>query len=332
MARDWTAQNAPLSGGYKAPISDRAYSVLGASPQAPVSMAAWVYMHNATLASWVLGVNDFATGQQAIWLGLNNVGGGQTASFSTRSGIGSATCTTNPATYPLGEWFHVVGVTTGTANTYTWRRVWLNGSPGTASTLTTTTITGCNVSGIGARDLSGDNQLNIPGAIAWPAMWNAALTQDEITALYRGTKPTKIQRAKLVSFLPLQETTPYKDSYWDVANPTVAWADEGHNNNVVAMNWSNGLAQGVVTDALPKGAYVAVEGCTPAGFDVRTAQLTVGGSTSVKYALPVDPDGTTLTGYFEFLPYANFPNPRQLRPGSGAAQLRNTAYSARTRP
>ena len=65
------------------------------------------------------------------------------------------------------------------------------------------TPTGINELLIGARRFSGAVGLYFDGSIAEAAIWNAALTDDEILSLAKGFTPDQIRPQNLVFYAPL---------------------------------------------------------------------------------------------------------------------------------
>lgn len=163
-------------------------------------------LFNATMAAWAR--TDVAvTRRQAI---MQIVDGGSTSQWMSlevrNSGAnveivdgGSTNVTTG--TVVINTWHHFAATFHFTGPSTRRMRPWLDGSPGT-DTAHSRTILGLDRSAIGhLKDATASRPFS--GHIAWPAIWNAELTTNEIEALAAGANPLGIRPESLLRFWPL---------------------------------------------------------------------------------------------------------------------------------
>lgn len=104
-----------------------------------------------------------------------------------------------------GKWSHVVMVSEGSGTQSTSRRVFVDGAQSaTAGTTPRNILNVINNAlvghGVGSTYLT---LTSFNGKVAEAAVWNAALTADDITALARGALPTSIKPNNLRFYAPL---------------------------------------------------------------------------------------------------------------------------------
>jgi len=160
---------------------------------APLTIACW-FNQTASAAGLLvsIGVNGggdrlqiFTNGPLSQAVAAGAIQGG-TSGQSVLTGVPTA-----------GEWNHAAGVfTSATSRTAYW-----NGAAGTPNT-TSATPSGVNSVVIGAR-YNTTLGAYFSGSIAEVAIWNAALTAEEIASLSKGFHPTLIRPASLQFYAPL---------------------------------------------------------------------------------------------------------------------------------
>jgi hypothetical protein len=158
----------------------------------PFTMAAWVRPDDTSLNAGImlLGASANSTDyyymqQSGTTLSVFQFGGGTNASSTVTSAF------TN------GVWAHVCGVWTSTTS----RLSYLNGTAGSASA-TSITTSGINRTIVGARLQTDVAGRFYSGRIAWPSIWNVALTATEVAALAGGANPLDIRRLSLQASWP----------------------------------------------------------------------------------------------------------------------------------
>jgi hypothetical protein len=153
----------------------------------PVTVASWSYHNSAITSRRHLGITNSDFNERLVSLDLLN----GTIYVSAIAG-GTAESATK-GTYGSTIFFHSAGVLSSTTS----RFAYLNGSAGTENT-NSKTPGACDRFAIGGY---GTSLLN--GRSAEVAVWNVALTEDEITSLAKGFKPTRIRPQSLVFYAPL---------------------------------------------------------------------------------------------------------------------------------
>lgn len=182
--------------------------------------------HPATLACWYYP-DTITTGRCPISIGLAG-GTGNLFSIEVQANTGfviarligasgaqnrTVTTTTGVTT---NAWSHVGGVFASLTS----RTAYINGI-GTTATDSGAEPANLNRICIGAR-FNGSAGLNADGKIAEAAMWNVALTQEEMAALAKGFSPSLIRPDNLVVHVPLvRNITEMRDGYSFAANTTI---------------------------------------------------------------------------------------------------------------
>jgi hypothetical protein len=134
------------------------------------------------------------------------------AGFATSSEAQAANITFN-------RWQHGCGVWASSSS----RACYLNGAnKGTDSTAITTGTLDTGFVGVGS---GGSAYAQFwPGSIAEAAVWNAALSDQEVAALAAGLNPRRIRPASLVAYWPL----------WGLASPEPDLSDSANNLTLTA--------------------------------------------------------------------------------------------------
>lgn len=160
----------------------------------PFTMACWFYADSLSAARTLmcLGPASAAAAQQRIYvisteLGANSEGGGTNA---------IATTTTAPTT---GVWSHAAGVFASATD----RRAFLNGGSKGTNATSVTFSTAINRTIIAQRLRSNVYAQGMDGRLAECAIWNEALSDDDVYSLSRGYRPSLIRPENLVLYVPL---------------------------------------------------------------------------------------------------------------------------------
>jgi len=181
----------------------------------PLTMAMWFNRTNISNNASLLALDTIGvTNYHQV---LQNAGNAQIIA-QTNNGTQVAQQSTSGANVVAGTWQHGVGRFTAITN----RRVFLDGVIG-ASSGTSRVVTN-NRLNIGARESSGVGSYML-GELAEVAVWQASLTEDEITSLSKGFRPTRIRPQSLVYYVPLvRNLTEVRSALALTANngPTVA--------------------------------------------------------------------------------------------------------------
>lgn len=186
----------------------------------PFSVAVWFYATSAAVQGTLWGYTDAAGFADRYVLDKN--GDGTVSAIALDDFSGGIAKTT--ATYTASTWRHAAGVFASTAS----RSVYLDGGNKVTNTDTRNPSSLDNMT-IGAV-LGPSATFYHGGRIAEVAIWSAALTDDEIAALYNsgiGLSPTMVRPDALVAYYPLLQTDGDAD-WWGqnaltaVASPTYA--------------------------------------------------------------------------------------------------------------
>jgi hypothetical protein len=165
----------------------------------PLTMACWVRMAVATGINTLM--NLAVTSNNTNHFKLMAEGGtvGDPIGFRCRAG-GTEVRADSTTGYAVGTWHHACGVAVSATD----RRVFIDGgSKGTETT--STTPSGLNVTRVGVGGGSSlTNYCN--GTIAEAAVWNAALSDEEIAILAKGLSPRRMRPASIVAYWPLWGT------------------------------------------------------------------------------------------------------------------------------
>lgn len=181
----------------------------------PYTLAAWAKTTNTANNQSVLWVGDKDTTAVYNILYLGGAETGDPVTAISRNTAGGLLFTT--ATYPTGEWCHVCAVFASTSDC----RVYLNGGSRFQDTSNDNESTAYDRTAIGmARDSSPSHAFS--GRIAFPAIWDIALSDEEVAALAGGLYPTEVQGASLRAYWLFDDNdndaigdldlTPYSDA------------------------------------------------------------------------------------------------------------------------
>ena len=113
-------------------------------------------------------------------------------------GTGTPVFATSSASYTTNTW----NMATAVGTSITSRTVYLNAANSGTNTASRTITTPDRVC-IGFARSNGSDSPTMEGYIAEVAIWNATLTTDELTSLYKGTKADQIRPQNLKFYMPL---------------------------------------------------------------------------------------------------------------------------------
>ena len=150
----------------------------------PMTFAAWIYLDATTLET-VLSIEPNGTKAGYDLIVVSNKLWAITQDGSNVQAQGATDIGT-------GAWVHVAGVWYGIAS----RKVFRNGVEDGSNTDSKTVGTTVNRTTIGQRANGLDDQ-DLDGRIAEAAVWDAALSDDEIVSLAKGFNPTRVRPQNL---------------------------------------------------------------------------------------------------------------------------------------
>jgi len=166
----------------------------------PLTMATWFYPASVTLTMAMMGRGNTGVNESYDMLYLSGTAAGDPIRvYSKASGAAAAFATATVGVNGVAnQWYHACGVIAGSQD----RRCYFNG--GNKGTETATDRTPYSVSGYA---LGAVPRLSFAfpwyGGLAESAVWNVALTDDEVAALGAGVCPLFIRPGSLVSYWPL---------------------------------------------------------------------------------------------------------------------------------
>jgi len=169
----------------------------------PFSLGAWVRSDDITSAQNILALGVAGSGNQQWSLLLAGTTAGDPIQFLIRTTANTIVATTTG--FSADVWHYVMAVE-GSATDH---RVYIDGGSEGASTQSRAP-TGADVTYIGARPGTSPTGF-MSGRIAWPCIWNVALTAEERLALARGVHPYKIRPEAIVTLYLLGYESPEPD-------------------------------------------------------------------------------------------------------------------------
>jgi hypothetical protein len=156
---------------------------------APFSMACWFNPLSATAGGVLMAIGNSA-GTDRFQLAANGDQANDPITFYAQQGASNATASATG--YVLNTWQHAAAVCSGVTS----RSIFRNGAQ--KNTNTTSIIpASLNSILIGARWSGGARGSFFNGRIAEAAIWNVALTDDEVLSLSKGFAPSLIRPSNL---------------------------------------------------------------------------------------------------------------------------------------
>jgi hypothetical protein len=161
-------------------------------------MAAWFNPVNVTEDHILISCSRSSTSDNWFLLAANGVTAGDPVAASTITG-GSEALALTTTSFSANTWQHACGVFSA-ANA---RAAYLNGG-GVGTNSTSLTPTGIDRTYVGRlTGFDGSLYGSMNAAVAEAAIWNVALTADEVLQLAKGLSPLLVRPASLVSYWPI---------------------------------------------------------------------------------------------------------------------------------
>ena len=180
----------------------------------PFSFAAWVYLNSTSIDAYVFGVGC-TSAKDLYYLEFPNTLDKFSATANSTSGTLDQTAASNNGSgIVTGQWYHVAAVYTNTSS----RTIYINGGHSVNSIVNiVTTPADFTQTSLGAEFYNGAFYNELDGYIAYPTIWNVALSSGDVTSLWNGgsgADPRTIESGSVVSFSLLSEvSSPWYDSY-----------------------------------------------------------------------------------------------------------------------
>mgnify|MGYP001607049776 CR=1 FL=1 len=163
----------------------------------PFTVAAWANSDDATLNQTIWSVGVSSTDNDMWRLQFRGADAGDPVRLVSRNAAGAQNDAITTTGYTAGTWHHACGVGASATD----RRVFIDGgSKGTNTTSNTPAPTNITRIGLLARSSGGGR---FDGPIAEVAVWNVALTDDEVLMLAKGLSPFAMRPGSLISYIPL---------------------------------------------------------------------------------------------------------------------------------
>jgi hypothetical protein len=151
----------------------------------PLTMACW-FNQSALATDEMIAMSDGTTSNR-YELSLVSTG-------KVRSQV-QGTVTTTSATYTANAWHHAAAVFAATNS----RAVYLDGGNKVSSTTSAGSPAGLNLTQLG----TGPGLSFYAGILAEVALWNVALTDQEINCLAMGVRPNRVRSGNIIAYWPL---------------------------------------------------------------------------------------------------------------------------------
>ena len=161
----------------------------------PVTMACWVYIDEEidTFEHLAMTISDADGSPYLELLGIQLSGNNRVR--ANTSGIAQAEAT---AFYSINTWHHFCGIFASDTD----RRAFLDGGNKGTDT-TSVSVSGLDTTRLGALAFFSIDLIYFSGRICEAAVWNAALTDDEVAILGDGFSPLFVRPQAIAAYWPL---------------------------------------------------------------------------------------------------------------------------------
>lgn len=165
----------------------------------PITVACWYKMESAasTEEMGLMQLSEKLQAENFFNLRLDDQVGTGDLQWNVRNEATVSICS-SAINWTTGVWQHAAGRSVSSTD----HSVFLNGgNEGTSSVDNSPEL--IDSFAVGVQRLSGSDSDFMDGLIAWPCMWNVALTDAEIASLGAGAHPFMVRPASIISFWPL---------------------------------------------------------------------------------------------------------------------------------
>ena len=166
----------------------------------PFTVSAWMRTNDLTPEQTVFFLGDSGAINNFLTLGMLDSANGNVIRFQARSGGAVNADTSTGAS--VNTWHHVCGVAAAAND----RRVFIDGGSMGANGTNRTPL-GVNRTSIGREGIP-TPVMFFSGNIGHVAVWNVALTDDEVATLAEGISPLKVRRDSLIYYVPINGQSP----------------------------------------------------------------------------------------------------------------------------
>jgi hypothetical protein len=239
----------------------------------PVTFACWFNPANVTAGHGLINFGNSTDNGKYIGLWADGEAAGDPINavivnpFALRSG--------NTSAFSASTWQHAAGVFTSTS-----LQSWLNGTAGTA-TAHSTEWPSTNRTGVGALERATPGKF-LNGSCAEAAIWNVALTDDEIKALAAGLSPPHVRPGALVAYWPLFARATNEEDWVGGNTLTVTGATAADHPRIIYPAWPEIiLSAAAAADSSGAGSSSGSSTVAGAGASINAQAGSSAGSASV---------------------------------------------------
>ena len=164
----------------------------------PTTMACWFNSNDTTVDQVLMGEGMSALNR--YW-GLMAAGTwtGDPVVLQEKCGAAVVRIAKSTSAYTANKWYHVCGIFVGTSE----RTVYLDGGSKNTRADASDTVDTWNRTSIGCSYKAGVANLPMSGLVANAAIWNVALTDEQVAALAAGAHPFMVRPDAIVAYWPL---------------------------------------------------------------------------------------------------------------------------------
>jgi hypothetical protein len=239
----------------------------------PVTFACWFNPANVTAGHGLINFGNSTDNGKYIGLWADGEAAGDPINAvivnpgAMRSG--------NTSAFSASTWQHAAGVFTSTS-----LQSWLNGTAGTA-TAHSTEWPSTNRTGVGALERATPGKF-LNGSCAEAAIWNVALTDDEIKALAAGLSPPHVRPGALVAYWPLFARATNEEDWVGGNTLTVTGATAADHPRIIYPAWPEIiLPAAAAADSSGAGSSSGSSTVAGAGASINAQAGASAGSASV---------------------------------------------------
>lgn len=161
---------------------------------APITVSCWMKLSSGSGDRDPCGLGASGNTHYAV-LQVNGSGN----SLWSLAGVSAFGFTTGTSNVVTGNWVHLLGVSSSTAN----HKVYVNGSQEGSTSTTNVGAMTLNRAAVGVLYYNTSPLQGFPGYVAEYGVWNVALSDAEIAALAKGYSPMMIRPQSLQHYWPL---------------------------------------------------------------------------------------------------------------------------------
>lgn len=239
----------------------------------PVTFACWFNPANVTANHGLINFGNSTNNGRYIGLWADGSATGDPINAVIVNG--NAIRSGNTSAFSASTWQHAAGVFTSTA-----LQSWLNGVSGSASSHSFEWPS-TNRTGVGALERATPGMF-LNGSCAEAAIWNVALTDDEIKALAAGLSPLQARPQSLVAYWPLFARATNEEDWVGGNTLTVTGATAADHPRIIYPAWPEIISPAAAAaDSSGAGSSSGSSTVTGAGASINAQAGASAGAASV---------------------------------------------------